>query len=307
MVLPQEGGNSFGEMNAPRSLHGNLHYLQRHHPHNNQPPISPPKSLNSSITTDTIAAPYTPSEAPRASDAQSKAMLRSGFDIMHDGGSDRSRFGVQGRRMNPFKSTSEGIRTVTTTRPTKEAEIGEKIIDNPVASRWDIRKGADDAYGQDVGVPNPNRHVNIAKLDFHNTTRRKSSNTSFVGEVGDPDGLDSLLQQQSWSDVVGRGMNTLKGADDAYAQNVGSPYCQRRARISKVEFHSSIRRQSTNSSFVGEVGDPKGLQSLLQQQSRSGLVDRGANGGNRKRLGQATVEGDNKSDAKNVRSLASAR
>lgn len=304
LVLPQDGGSSFGEKSTPRSLHGDLLCPQRHNLHNNQPPISPPRSLNSSIATDTTATPYTPSEALRTSDAQSKAaMSLSGFDTMHDGDSDRSRFGVQGHRMNPLKSTSEGIRTVTATRLTKETENGEKIVDKEVASRRDIHKGADDAYDRDFGSAYPDRHVHIAKVDFHNTARRKSSNSSFVGEVGDPDGLDSLLQQQPWADV-GRGMKTYTGADDACAQNVGSHYRQRRTRLSKVDFHNTIRRQSTNSSFNGEVGDPKGLQSLLKLQSRPGLVDRGVNGSNRKRL---AVEGDIKSDAKNVRGLAAAR
>lgn len=274
----------------PRSLHRDLLHLQRHPLYTNQPSISLPRSVNSSIATDTIiAAPYMPSEALRTSYAQSKALMSlSAFDTTY---SDQSRFGVQRRRMNPFKSTSEEVRTVTATRPTKEVQDGEKIVDMPVDSRQDIHI---DAYGQDFGSAYP-------KADFHDSTRRKSSNSSFDGEVGDLDDLDSLLQQQAEGSDAGRGMKTLKGTDDPYAQNAGSPYRQRCARTSKVDFHHSLRRQSTNSSFIGEVGDPKGLQSLLQLQSRQGLVERGVNGGNRKRLDQAIVEeGGIKSDARNV-------
>lgn len=45
--------------------------------------------------------------------------------------------------------------------------------------------------------PTNNRRAQTAKVDYHNSVRRKSSNTSFTHPVGHPGGLDALVPSQS--------------------------------------------------------------------------------------------------------------
>lgn len=46
------------------------------------------------------------------------------------------------------------------------------------------------------------RRAQTAKIDYHNSVRRRSSNTSFTHPVGHPDGLDALVSTQSRPDAL---------------------------------------------------------------------------------------------------------
>ena len=59
------------------------------------------------------------------------------------------------------------------------------------------------------------RRADAVKIDYHNSVRRRSSNTSFTHPVGHPSSLDALLQSQSRPD-------TLDGWGDGQAEAVAA-------------------------------------------------------------------------------------
>lgn len=71
-------------------------------------------------------------------------------------------------------------------------------------STWATAADSEGARGTNhtVNQPTNRRRAQTARVDYHNSVRRRSSNTSFTHPVGHPSGLDSLVESQSRPDSL---------------------------------------------------------------------------------------------------------
>ena len=92
----------------------------------------------------------------------------------------------------PEGGASAHHRPTTTTTTTWATETGSSNNNN----NNDHHQGARGSASPNMNQPAIRRRAQTAKIDYHNSVRRRSSNTTFTHPVGHPSGLDTLVQSQ---------------------------------------------------------------------------------------------------------------